>query len=125
MMNLQTQLAPFHKRGLLLQNPVVIASGTFGYGIDDAKIPEVHSLGAITCKGTTLRPRSGNEQPRTMATASGMLNAIGLQNQAFILSSNSMLQSGQHGSLQSSSTSLARRSKSLSNLQIFSKESME
>ena len=80
MMNLQTQLAPFHKRGLLLQNPVVIASGTFGYGIDDAKIPEVHSLGAITCKGTTLRPRSGNEQPRTMATASGMLNAIGLQN---------------------------------------------
>ncbi len=80
MMNLQIQLAPCHKRGLLLQNPVVIASGTFGYGMDDAKINEVHDLGAITCKGTTLRPRSGNEQPRTMATASGMLNAIGLQN---------------------------------------------
>jgi dihydroorotate dehydrogenase (NAD+) catalytic subunit len=58
----------------------VIASGTFGYGMDDAKITEVHNLGAITCKGTTLRPRRGNEQPRTMATASGMLNAIGLQN---------------------------------------------
>ena len=80
MMNLQTQLAPCHRRGLLLRNPVVIASGTFGYGMDDAKITEVHNLGAITCKGTTLRPRRGNEQPRTMATASGMLNAIGLQN---------------------------------------------
>ncbi|HWZ17659.1 MAG TPA: dihydroorotate dehydrogenase [Ktedonobacteraceae bacterium] len=79
-MNLQTQLAPCHRRGLLLRNPVVIASGTFGYGMDDAKITEVHNLGAITCKGTTLRPRRGNEQPRTMATASGMLNAIGLQN---------------------------------------------
>ena len=80
MMNLQTQLAPSHKRGLLLQNPVVIASGTFGYGMDDAKISDMQSLGAITCKGTTLHPRKGNEQPRTMATASGMLNAIGLQN---------------------------------------------
>jgi dihydroorotate dehydrogenase (NAD+) catalytic subunit len=80
MMNLQTQLAPCHRRGLLLRNPVVIASGTFGYGMDDAKITEVHNLGAITCKGTTLSPRRGNEQPRTMATASGMLNAIGLQN---------------------------------------------
>ena len=80
MMNLQTQLSPFHKRGLLLQNPVVVASGTYGYGMDEAKITKVHELGAITCKGTTLRPRSGNEQPRTMATASGMLNAIGLQN---------------------------------------------
>jgi len=80
MMNLQTQLAPCHKRGLLLQNPVVVASGTFGYGMDDSKITEVHNLGAITCKGTTLYPRIGNEQPRIMETASGMLNAIGLQN---------------------------------------------
>src|SRR2546428_3822315 len=80
MMNLQTQLAPCHKKGLLLQNPVVVASGTFGYGVDNANIAEVHQLGAITCKGTTLHPRRGNEQPRILETASGMLNAIGLQN---------------------------------------------
>jgi dihydroorotate dehydrogenase (NAD+) catalytic subunit len=80
MMNLQTQLAPCHKRGLLLRNPVVIASGTFGYGMDNGKINEVQHLGAIVCKGTTLHPRSGNEQPRIMETSSGMLNAIGLQN---------------------------------------------
>src|SRR5712691_6823676 len=79
-MNLQTQLAPCHKKGLILRNPVMVASGTFGYGMDNANIVEVHRLGAITCKGTTLHPRSGNEQPRIMETASGMLNAIGLQN---------------------------------------------
>jgi dihydroorotate dehydrogenase (NAD+) catalytic subunit len=48
--------------------------------MDNANIVEVHRLGAIICKGTTLHPRSGNEQPRTMGTSSGMLNAIGLQN---------------------------------------------
>src|SRR6266480_3255483 len=80
MINLRTQLAPCHKRGLLVRNPVVVASGTFGYGVDNANIAEVHRLGAITCKGTTLHPRRGNEQPRIMETASGMLNAIGLQN---------------------------------------------
>src|SRR5215469_8010419 len=80
MLNLQTQLAPRNARGLVLRNPVVIASGTFGYGIDSSKIAEVQHLGAFTCKGTTLQPRSGNEQPRIMQTASGMLNAIGLQN---------------------------------------------
>lgn len=80
MINLQIQLAPCNTRGLMLQNPVVIASGAFGYGIDSAKIPEAHHLGAITCKGTTLHPRKGNEHPRIMETASGMLNAIGLQN---------------------------------------------
>ena len=79
-MNLQTQLAPCHKKGLILRNPVLVASGTFGYGMDNSNITEVHRLGAITCKGTTLHPRSGNEQPRIMETASGMLNAIGLQN---------------------------------------------
>src|SRR6266581_9271933 len=83
-MNLQTQLAPCHKRGLLLRNPVVVASGTFGYAVDNANIAEVHQLGAITCKGTTLHPRRGNEQPRIMETASGMLNAIGLQNPGII-----------------------------------------
>ena len=79
-MILQTQLAPCHKKGLILRNPVIVASGTFGYGMDNVNIVEVHRLGAITCKGTTLHPRSGNEQPRIMETASGMLNAIGLQN---------------------------------------------
>lgn len=72
MMNLQTQLAPYYKKGLLLRNPVVVASGTFCYAMDTAKIAEVQNLGAMTCKGTTLRPRSGNQQPRVMETASGM-----------------------------------------------------
>src|SRR5437588_6906072 len=79
-MNLQTELAPQHKSGLLLKNPVIRASGTFGYGIEYAKIAEVEHLGAVICKGTTLRPRKGNAAPRTLETSSGMLNAIGLQN---------------------------------------------
>ncbi len=79
-MNLQTELAPQHKTGLLLKNPVIAASGTFGYGIEYAKIAEVQRLGAVICKGTTLHSRSGNPQPRTQETSSGMLNAIGLQN---------------------------------------------
>ncbi len=77
---LRVELAPQHKSGLLLKNPVMPASGTFGYGIEYAKIAEVHRLGAVICKGTTLRPHSGNAQPRTVETASGMLNAVGLQN---------------------------------------------
>src|SRR6266567_2207798 len=77
-MNLQTELAP--KRGLVLHNPVVIASGPLGYGVDNANIVEMHRLGAFTCKGTTLYPRSGNEYPRIAQTASGLLNAIGLHN---------------------------------------------
>ncbi len=56
------------------------AAGTFGYGVEYAKIAEIHRLGAIVCKGTTLHSHTGNEQPRTLETASGMLNAIGLQN---------------------------------------------
>ncbi len=79
-MNLQIELASQHKNGLLLKNPVMTASGTFGYGVEYAKIAEVQRLGAVICKGTTLRPRKGNEQPRTLETSSGMLNAIGLQN---------------------------------------------
>lgn len=79
-MNLQTELAPRHKSGLLLKNPVMTAAGTFGYGTEYARIAEIHRLGAIVCKGTTLRARVGNDQPRTVETASGMLNAIGLQN---------------------------------------------
>lgn len=79
-MNLQIELAPQHKSGLLLSNPVMTAAGTFGYGVEYAKIAKIHRLGAIICKGTTLHARAGNEHPRTLETASGMLNAIGLQN---------------------------------------------
>jgi len=75
---LQTQLAPRHKSGLLLRNPVMIASAPFGYCFE--RIAEVQRLGAVVCKGTTLQPRSGNPHPRTVETASGMLNAIGLEN---------------------------------------------
>ncbi len=79
-MNLSVELAPRHKRGLLLANPVMTASGTFGYGTEYAKLIDIQRLGAIICKGTTLRRRRGNPQPRTVETAAGMLNSIGLQN---------------------------------------------
>jgi len=71
-------LAP--KRGLKLANPVLVASGTFGYGDELAHIVDIQRLGAIICKGTTLKPRTGNPQPRLAETPQGMLNAIGLQN---------------------------------------------
>lgn len=79
-MDLSVQLAPKHKPGLRLANPVMTASGTFGYGIEYSHIFDIHRLGAIICKGTTLIPRDGNPQPRLVETASGMLNSIGLQN---------------------------------------------
>jgi dihydroorotate dehydrogenase (NAD+) catalytic subunit len=56
------------------------ASGTFGNGLEFAKVFDIQKLGAIVCKATTLRPRSGHPQPRTAETPCGMLNAIGLQN---------------------------------------------
>ena len=67
-------------RGLVLANPVLVASGTFGYGVEYADVVEVGRLGAICCKGTTLRPRAGNRPPRVTETPAGMLNSIGLQN---------------------------------------------
>ena len=79
-MNLSVELAPKCKRGLLLANPVMAASGTFGYGLEMAKDLDIQRLGAIVCKGTTLRRRRGNPQPRMVETAAGMLNSIGLQN---------------------------------------------
>jgi len=78
--NLSIELAPRCKRGLLLANPVMAASGTFGYGLEMAKELDIQRLGAIVCKGTTLRRRRGNPQPRTVETPAGMLNSIGLQN---------------------------------------------
>jgi dihydroorotate dehydrogenase (NAD+) catalytic subunit len=79
-MNLSVQLAPEHQSGLLLANPVMTASGTFGYGTEYSHLFDIQRLGAIVCKGTTLKPREGNPQPRLAETASGVLNSIGLQN---------------------------------------------
>lgn len=79
-LDLSVQLAPKHKPGLLLANPVMTASGTFGYGTEHSQMLDIQKLGAIVCKGTTLEPREGNPQPRLAETASGLLNSIGLQN---------------------------------------------
>lgn len=65
---------------LCLQNPILTASGTFGYGEDLADLVDLTALGGIVCKTVTRQPRAGNAPPRTCETASGMLNAIGLQN---------------------------------------------
>lgn len=67
-------------RGLTIANPVMSASGTFGYGTEFADIVDLNRLGAIIVKGTTLSPREGNPYPRMAETPSGMLNAVGLQN---------------------------------------------
>jgi dihydroorotate dehydrogenase (NAD+) catalytic subunit len=66
--------------GLTLKNPVMTASGTFGYGEEYAHYVDINRLGAIVVKGVSLNPRQGNRPPRIMETACGMLNAIGLQN---------------------------------------------
>jgi len=79
-LDLSIQLAPRNKHGLLLANPVMTASGTFGYGTEYSQLFDIQKLGAIVCKGTTLEAREGNAQPRLVETASGLLNAIGLQN---------------------------------------------
>lgn len=65
---------------LELKNPVTTASGTFGYGNEYADFIDLNRLGGIFVKGTTLEPREGNDYPRMAETASGMLNAVGLQN---------------------------------------------
>lgn len=66
--------------GLQLKNPVMTASGTFGYGTEYADFMDLARLGGIFVKGTTLEPRQGNAYPRMAETPSGMLNAVGLQN---------------------------------------------
>src|SRR4030042_657699 len=78
--NLRVQLAPRHAKGLALSNPVMIAAGIAGYGIEYAEIADIQKLGAIVCKGTTLRPRRGNVQPRLVEAAAGLLNSVGLEN---------------------------------------------
>ena len=65
---------------LRLKNPVMTASGTFGYGDEYAEFVDLHKLGAIVVKGLSLAPRAGNPPPRLVETPAGMLNSIGLQN---------------------------------------------
>jgi dihydroorotate dehydrogenase (NAD+) catalytic subunit len=72
---MQVELGP-----LRLQNPVVAASGTFGYGEEFAPFLDLNTLGGFVVKGLSLKPREGNPYPRTCETPSGMLNSIGLQN---------------------------------------------
>lgn len=66
--------------GLQLKNPVMTASGTFGYGVEFADFVNLEDIGGIIVKGTTLKPREGNPYPRMAETAQGMLNCVGLQN---------------------------------------------
>lgn len=80
MADLAVELAPKHKSGLRLLNPVLTASGTFGYGTEYAGLIDIQRLGGIVSKGITEHPRKGNVQPRVAETPAGMLNSIGLQN---------------------------------------------
>ncbi len=66
--------------GIRLKNPVIAASGTFGYGLEFAQLLDLNALGAIVVKGLSRAPMLGNPAPRLVETAAGMLNAIGLQN---------------------------------------------
>ena len=75
MADLRTKIA-----GLSMKNPVMTASGTFGYGVEFADFVNLEDIGGIIVKGTTLHPREGNDYPRMVETASGMLNCVGLQN---------------------------------------------
>jgi len=77
---LAVDLAPANPRELVIPNPVIAASGCFGYGQEYAHLIDVQRLGAFVSKGITPKPRSGNPMPRIAETPSGMLNAIGLQN---------------------------------------------
>ena len=80
MTDLSVDLVPGGKRSLSLRNPVMTASGTFGNGLEYARILDIQRLGAIVSKAITRKPRKGNVQPRIAETAAGMINSIGLQN---------------------------------------------
>lgn len=75
-MKLEVELAPQHKSGLLLRNPVIMASGTFGYGVEYARSAELHRLGALVCSGVTLHAHAGAAQPLILETPSGLLSAF-------------------------------------------------
>lgn len=70
--------------GIELKNPVMTASGTFGYGIEFEDVVQLDRIGGIIMKGMTFEPRQGNDYPRMAETASGMLNCVGLQNKGVI-----------------------------------------
>ncbi len=74
-MNMQVNIA-----GMVLKNPIMTASGTFGYGVEFSRFGDLKSLGGFVVKGLSLTPKPGNAMPRLADTPSGMLNAIGLQN---------------------------------------------
>ena len=78
--DMQVVIGANAKLPLHLKNPVLVASGTFGYGTEYARLFDLSGLGAIVSKGITARPRRGNRGPRIVETPAGMLNAIGLQN---------------------------------------------
>ena len=80
LLNTSVQLAPRHPEGLTLANPVMTASGTFGYGMEYSELVDIQKLGAIVCKGITLKPGSGNPQPRLIEMKYGLLNSVGLEN---------------------------------------------
>ncbi len=66
--------------GIMLDNPVIPASGTFGYGYEFAELYDINILGSFSCKGTTKEPRFGNPTPRIAECSAGLINAVGLQN---------------------------------------------
>src|SRR5882724_4912230 len=66
--------------GIQLQNPVIAASGTYGYGIEFEKVADLNSIGGIVVKGLSREPIEGNAPPRLFETEAGMINSIGLQN---------------------------------------------
>ena len=78
--DISVDLAPRNPRELRLENPIIAASGCFGYGLEYSSIIDIERLGAFVSKGITRRPRRGNPMPRIAETPAGMLNAIGLQN---------------------------------------------
>jgi dihydroorotate dehydrogenase (NAD+) catalytic subunit len=78
-MYLAVETAPGHKKGLKLANPLIMASGTYGYGTESEMLYDKQTLGAIVCKGIFLNARAGNPQPRITETPCGVLNSIGLQ----------------------------------------------
>ncbi len=78
--SLAVDIAPNAKSSLVLPNPIMVASGTFGYGVEYVKVFDIQRLGGIVTKTTTLAPRRGNIPQRIDETPAGMLNSIGLQN---------------------------------------------
>lgn len=87
MINTNVVLKTLNGHGLHLKNPIMSASGTFGYGTEFLPFGDITKLGAIIVKGLSLKPRAGNPTPRVAETPCGMLNAVGLQNdgvEAFI-----------------------------------------